>query len=141
MNIEEFQALVAALEPLVNDVTTSAIVIACIYVAFSLLIELLLPLVVVFVSYKIALMVKEWSLTKKTTIVSNDVHVSIEDKIISTDKECFNLIKEAFDLCHQFNGSFNSSFMHKEHAEFLRDAAKEKLDRESQAQPTTTRNR
>lgn len=131
MNIQEFQQVMQAIEPIVGNITDSAVLIAGLYIAFSLVIELLIPVLLIWLAYRCSCMAKEWLMTKKIIVNETSTVVRLDSEIVTVDGRALNLLREAFKLSHEFNGAFQSQYMHAQHAEFLRDAVKEKLERDS----------
>lgn len=131
MNIEDFKSIIDALQPLVGQLTDSAVIMAIVYIAFKLLIDLTVPLCVMFLIYKISKMIKSWASEKKVTVNTTQKNVVLDKDLITSDEVVLENIQKAFSLCRCDAGLFNSSYMHKEHSEFLLNAVKEKLDRDS----------
>ena len=125
MNVEELEKIVLAIQPLVENVTDSAVVITIMYIFFKLLIELLLPLVLCWIGYKGMIMAKDVLLAKKVILKE----VSLDGNLISQE-DVTTKILQAFDLTKKFDGVYKSGYMHREHANILLKAVEEKLERE-----------
>lgn len=131
MNVSEFGEVIKLVEPLVQNVTDSAVLIATLYIGFNLLIELLVPVLVIGALYKLGVHLKEWAIKKKTTVVEEVTKVNLDKKIITSDPEVATNILEAFSLCRNNTKHFVSEYMHKEDSELLLKAVKEKLERDN----------
>ncbi len=132
MNINDFKEVMTALQPIVGEVTDSAIIIACIYIGFNLLISLTVPLVGILAGYKTVVAIKQVLIAKKTTVIENSHTASLDGSIITSDEEVTKTIKKVFELSHNYKGAYKSNFMHKQHAEWLLKAAQEKLERDGE---------
>lgn len=128
MNIEEVREFVEVITPLVGNVTDSAVSIAWLYVAFNLLVELLIPLSGIAALYKIAVMIKEWAITKK--VVIQEVEVSLDKQVVSRESAHHDLHK-AFAIAREAHkGLWKSEFIGDIHAKWIAEACAEKLSRE-----------
>lgn len=132
MDINDFKEVMLALQPIVGEVTDSAIIIACIYIGFNLLISLTVPLVGIFAGYKTVIAIKQVLIAKKTTVIDQSHTAVLDGEVITSDAEVTKMIKRAFSLSHMHKGSYKSVYMHREHAEWLLNAAEEKLEREGE---------
>ncbi|UUW39236.1 hypothetical protein [Vibrio phage Artemius] len=132
MNVTEFGEVIKLVEPLVQNVTDSAVLIAGLYIGFNLLIELLVPVLTILALYKSVVHFKEWAVKRKVTINEQVTRVNLDGKIISTDPEVAKNILEAFNVCRNgvHKGGFVSEYMHKQDSELLLQAVKEKLERD-----------
>lgn len=132
MNVTEFGEVIKLVEPLVQNVTDSAVLIAGLYIGFNLLIELLVPVLTILALYKSVVHFKEWAIKRKVTINEQVTRVNLDGKIISTDPEVAKNILEAFSVCRNGvrKGGFVSEYMHKQDSELLLQAVKEKLERD-----------
>ena len=125
MNVEELEKIVLAIQPLVENVTDSAVIITVMYIFFKLLIELLLPLVLCWIAYKGMLMIKDVVLAKK--VIKKEV--SLDKYVISHDDVELKIL-QAFDMTKEFDPRFGSEYMHRRHADILLKAVEEKLERD-----------
>lgn len=125
MNIEELKGIIEAITPLVSDVTDSATLIAALYIGFKLLIELLIPILLIALAYKALQFVKQWAMKQKT--VTNVVELSLDDDLISSDKNVKDNLLEAFRVARLDAGLYSSDYIHRQHSAFILDAVREKV--------------
>jgi hypothetical protein len=132
MDITEVQAVIAAISPLVSDVTSSATWIALLYIAFKLLIELTVPLAVVWIIKKVIDSVREYAL--KTKVVTVVEELSLSGLLVGTGDDVIKLANELIKSMKTRGGKYppDGKYIH---ASDLRWAI-DKVNTQGDKQPT-----
>lgn len=143
MNVADFKAVIEALQPLMADVTSSAIYIAAMYIGFTLLTQLFIPTSVIYACYKVCIMIKEYFMKEKTTVIKKTTNITLDEKLISTDGEVARLLNKAFDATRRRNedGLYNrggstyvSDYIHVADAKWILDTLNAAIERQKQVE-------
>lgn len=135
MNVEEIKELIAAIEPMVTDLSNAAILIVVVYIIFQLLMGLVIPTIWAWFGFHIVNKLHDYFRAEKVEkIIENKtikkVEIKLDGEIISNE-DCYSMIRQAFDVARN-RAKYKSDYLHKDDCQWLLDAVMEKAQREKE---------